>query len=238
MRTPKLIAAAMIALPLAMAPGVAMAGEQGAPPPPPPGGMMPPPPPPPGGGSGHWGGGRWGGTVGGYWYAISYAPGGWNGYRRPSRGWKLPSYWYSPSFFISDYARYRLAPPPAGYVWVRYYNDAVLIDSRRRVADCVPGIAWAQFDGAAAGGGAAAGAGYAPPPVALDGSGGAVVASGSSYTISGPATITVSGGGGTVTTTTVVEEYEEVDDAAVVDQGAPTKLVRRRVQTKRIYHTK
>lgn len=219
MRTPKLIAAAMIALPLVMAPGVAMAGGQDAPPPPPPPGGMMPPPPHGGGGSGHWGGGRWGGNVGGYWYAISYAPGGWNGYRRPSRGWKLPSYWYSPNFFISDYARYRLAVPPAGYVWVRYYNDAVLIDSRRRVADCVPGIAWAQFDDAAA-------------------SGGAIVASGSSYTISGPATITVSGGGGTVTTTTVVEEYEEVDDAAVVDQGAPTKLVRRRVQTKRIYHTK
>jgi Ni/Co efflux regulator RcnB len=90
--------------------------------------------------------GRWGGAVNGRWYAGVYAPGGWASYRRPVRGWVLPTYWYSPSFFINDYAGYGLGAPPAGYTWSRYYDDAVLVDGRGRVYDSVSGLDWNRYD--------------------------------------------------------------------------------------------
>ena len=88
------------------------------------------------------GGSRWGGSVGGRWSAGSDAPGGWNAYRRPSGGWQVPSYRTAPQFFIGDYAGYGLSTPPQGYGWQRYYDDAVLIDARGRVADSRAGIDW------------------------------------------------------------------------------------------------
>jgi len=76
--------------------------------------------------------------------------------------------------------------PPAGYGWSRYYDDAVLVDGRGRVADVMYGVDWdgddqggeayasdgyAYAQGGAGGqggyyaeGGAGYGAGYAPPP--------------------------------------------------------------------------
>lgn len=101
------------------------------------------------------GGSRWGGSIGGRWYGGSNAPGGWNAYRRPNRGWQVPSYWNSPNFYIGDYAGYGLFAPPQGYYWQRYYDDAVLIDSRGRVSDSRAGIDWdggsAYADGGAGG---------------------------------------------------------------------------------------
>lgn len=126
-----------------------------------------PPMAPPNGG--HWqrtGGGQWSGAGGwhgsnnggGHWSGGTNAPGGWNAYHRPTRGWSLPRYWIAPSFFISDYGRYGLSVPPAGYGWSRYYDDAVLIDERGRVADVIYGVAW---DGYGQGGEAYASDGYA-----------------------------------------------------------------------------
>jgi Ni/Co efflux regulator RcnB len=116
---------------------------------------------------------RWGGSVGGRWYGGSNAPGGWNAYRRPNRGWTLPRYWVAPSFFIGDWGTYGLSTPPQGYNWTRYYDDAVLVDGRGRVVDAVDGIDWDSYDdsqGYAGGGGyAEAGDGYA---VAAGGGGG------------------------------------------------------------------
>lgn len=94
------------------------------------------------------GGSRWGGRVGGRWHSGYYAPGGWNAYRRPYRGWQLPSYWYAPSFFISDWSTYGLGAPPYGYTWSRYYDDAVLLDPRGRVYDSVSGLNWGGYAGA------------------------------------------------------------------------------------------
>lgn len=85
---------------------------------------------------------RWGGRVGGRWIGGVQAPGGWNAYRRPGRGFTLPGYWVAPSFFIGNFAQYGLAPPPYGYHWSRYYDDAVLIDDRGQVYDSVQGIGW------------------------------------------------------------------------------------------------
>jgi Ni/Co efflux regulator RcnB len=91
-------------------------------------------------------GNRWGGVIGGRWYAGAQAPGGWNGYRRLGRGNHLPGYWMGGGFRIPDYLSWGLAAPPHGYFWVRYYDDAVLVDDRGDVWDSVSGIGWADAD--------------------------------------------------------------------------------------------
>ena len=87
-------------------------------------------------------GGRWGGMVGGRWYGGVHAPGGWQAYRRPFRGWALPTYWTAPSFQIYDWSNYGLGAPPQGHSWYRYYDDAVLADERGRVYDSRSDMRW------------------------------------------------------------------------------------------------
>lgn len=89
---------------------------------------------------------RWGGRVGGRWWAGGQAPGGWSAYRRPVRGTALPPYWVSPRWSIADWSGYGLPRPPYGYTWTRYYDDAVLIDRRGSVHDTIGGVDWDQFD--------------------------------------------------------------------------------------------
>ena len=112
-------------------------------------------------------GNRWGGNVGGRWYGGAQAPGGWGGYRRPSRGFQLDRYWMSSNFQIPDYYSFGLRAPANGYYWVRYYDDAVMVDSYGRVRDSVRGVSWggASASASASGGyasasSAAAGGGY------------------------------------------------------------------------------
>lgn len=89
---------------------------------------------------------RWGSKVGGRWWGGVNAPGGWNAYRRPARGWAVPVYWNTPRFYVSDWSTYGLAQPPYGYNWVRYYDDAVLIDTRGSVYDTVGDVDWDRYD--------------------------------------------------------------------------------------------
>ncbi len=90
---------------------------------------------------------RWGSKVGGRWWGGANAPGGWNAYHRPYRGYALPSYWIAPRFYISDWQTYGLTQPTYGYNWVRYYDDAVLVDGRGSVYDTRSGIDWDRYDG-------------------------------------------------------------------------------------------
>lgn len=85
---------------------------------------------------------RWGGDRDGRWEGGWNAPGGWGAYRRPAHGWSLPRYWWSPEFVVVDYWTYDLAPPMRDDRWVRYYDDAVLVDRHGRVIDWVEGIDW------------------------------------------------------------------------------------------------
>lgn len=78
----------------------------------------------------------------GRWVGGWQAPGGWNAYRRPYRGYVLPSYWISPSFYVGNWSSYGFASPPAGHGWSRYYDDAVLTDRYGRVVDYVPNYNW------------------------------------------------------------------------------------------------
>lgn len=90
---------------------------------------------------------RWGSKVGGRWWAGANAPGGWGGYRRPYSGWAVPPYWNAPRFHVDDWSTYGLARPLPGYTWVRYYDDAVLINARGSVFDSVAGVDWDRDGG-------------------------------------------------------------------------------------------
>nr|WP_281393040.1 RcnB family protein [Sphingomonas xinjiangensis] len=113
---------------------------------------------------------RWGKPVNGRWSAGWQAPGGWSGYRRLHRGNALPSYWTGSGFRVPDYLSFGLAAPPQGYSWVRYYDDAVLVDGRGQVWDSRDGIAWSDGSSysesyAYAASYADAGASYAAPQI-------------------------------------------------------------------------
>lgn len=89
---------------------------------------------------------RWGGAVSGRWWGGTQAPGGWAAYRAPFRGYRLPVYWLAPRFRLPDWQAYDLPQPPSGYLWTRYYDDAVLIDGRGDVFDTVGGVDWDRSD--------------------------------------------------------------------------------------------
>lgn len=55
-------------------------------------------------------------------------PFGW-GYYRFSIGWRLWPGYYGSSYWLTDPDYYRLPPAPAGTHWIRYYNDALLVDT-------------------------------------------------------------------------------------------------------------
>lgn len=59
---------------------------------------------------------------------VYFDPFGWN-YRRYNIGWRLwPSY-YSSNYWLNDPYMYRLPYAPFPYRWVRYYNDALLVNT-------------------------------------------------------------------------------------------------------------
>ena len=69
-------------------------------------------------------------------------PFGW-GYRPYSIGWRMwPSY-YGSSYWLNDPWRYRLPYAPPGYRWVRYWDDAVLVDTwTGEVVDVIYNFFW------------------------------------------------------------------------------------------------
>ena len=73
---------------------------------------------------------------------IYYDPFGWN-YRPYQIGWRLwPSY-YSSRYWIYDPWQYRLPYAPPGYRWVRYWDDAVLVDTwTGQVVDVIYNFFW------------------------------------------------------------------------------------------------
>lgn len=73
-----------------------------------------------------------------------YAPHSWSyGYRRFSVGFRLDSLLFGSSYWIADPYYYRLPPAYGPYRWVRYYDDALLVDVRTgEVIDVVYDIFW------------------------------------------------------------------------------------------------
>jgi Ni/Co efflux regulator RcnB len=71
--------------------------------------------------------------------AFRYPPG--FSYRAWTTGAILPSIFLNPSYYFDDYAPLGLGPPPAGYRWVRYGPDLLLVNVfTGRVADVVDGV--------------------------------------------------------------------------------------------------
>lgn len=73
-----------------------------------------------------------------------YAPRGWNyGYSRFSIGIFLNSMLYANSYWIDDPYSYRLPPAYGSLRWVRYYDDALLVDIRDGyVVDVIHDFFW------------------------------------------------------------------------------------------------
>ena len=71
-----------------------------------------------------------------------FDPFGW-GYQRYSIGWRLwPSY-YSSRYWLNDPWSYRLPYAPPGYRWIRYYDDALLVDTwTGEVVDVIYNFFW------------------------------------------------------------------------------------------------
>jgi hypothetical protein len=69
-------------------------------------------------------------------------PFGW-GYQPFSIGWRMwPSY-YSHSYWLNDPWHYRLPYAPPGYRWIRYYDDAILVDMwDGQVVDVIRDFFW------------------------------------------------------------------------------------------------
>lgn len=73
-----------------------------------------------------------------------YAPYGWDyGYRRFSIGFRLSPILFGQSYWIDDPYNYRLPEAYGPYRWVRYYNDALLVDLETgEVVDVIYDIFW------------------------------------------------------------------------------------------------
>ena len=62
-----------------------------------------------------------------YRYGSYHRPSGWYAHRW-NYGEFLPSFFFTRSYWINDYSDFDLSDPPPGTVWVRYGDDALLID--------------------------------------------------------------------------------------------------------------
>lgn len=61
---------------------------------------------------------------------------------RLDRGATVPALWMGPQFHVAEWNRFGLTSPSYGYRWIRYYDDALLIDWYGRVADARYGLDW------------------------------------------------------------------------------------------------
>ena len=69
-------------------------------------------------------------------------PYGW-AYQMFTIGWRLWPNYYSSGYWIADPWTYRLPPAPPGTRWIRYYNDALLVDTwTGEVIDVVHDVFW------------------------------------------------------------------------------------------------
>jgi hypothetical protein len=75
-------------------------------------------------------------------FGFYYDPFGW-GYSPFQIGWRMwPSY-YSSSFWLNNPWQYRLPYAPPGTRWIRYYDDAILVDTwSGQVVDVIYNFFW------------------------------------------------------------------------------------------------
>lgn len=63
-------------------------------------------------------------------------------YKRPEPGATLPQIWLNPDYTVKDWRGWGFAAPAQGTRWVRYYDDAVLIDDAAKVKDVRYAVDW------------------------------------------------------------------------------------------------
>ena len=77
-----------------------------------------------------------------YHLGYYHDPFGW-AYQSFAIGWRLWPNYYSSAYWINDPWMYRLPPAPPGTRWIRYYNDALLVDTwTGEVVDVIQNFFW------------------------------------------------------------------------------------------------
>ncbi|HVQ08952.1 MAG TPA: RcnB family protein [Allosphingosinicella sp.] len=64
---------------------------------------------------------------------------------RLRRGFVINPFWFAPQFYIGNWQTYGFAAPGEDQRWVRYYDDAYLIDGGGRVLDERYGVDWDNY---------------------------------------------------------------------------------------------
>lgn len=67
------------------------------------------------------------------------------GYRRLDPGARVPAGWWGPQYNVVHWNMYGFAPPMPDERWIRYYDDALLIDRDGTVIDCMPDVDWDRY---------------------------------------------------------------------------------------------
>ena len=66
-------------------------------------------------------------------------------HRRLQRGFMIHPFWFGPQFHVQNWQMYGFAQPAPDHRWVRYYDDAYLIDRGGRVMDSRHGLDWDRY---------------------------------------------------------------------------------------------
>lgn len=64
---------------------------------------------------------------------------------RFERGHRIPHFWFGPQFHVQNWQLYGFAQPRGGQRWVRYYDDAYLVDGDGLVMDGRYGLDWDAY---------------------------------------------------------------------------------------------
>jgi len=65
--------------------------------------------------------------------------------RRFHRGHVVPSFWWGPQFQVQHWQMYGFPQPMPGHRWIRYYDDAYMIDGHGRVREGRHGMDWDRY---------------------------------------------------------------------------------------------
>jgi len=93
------------------------------------------------------GGGMRGGTYGPNMMMMGHRGpmGGHQFQRRLHRGFIVPQFWWGPQFSINNWQMYGFADPGPDGRWIRYYDDAYLIDRDGRIRDSREDLDWDRY---------------------------------------------------------------------------------------------
>jgi Ni/Co efflux regulator RcnB len=76
---------------------------------------------------------------------MMHRMGGHAQFQRIQRGGVVPQFWRSPRVQVRNWSRFGFPAPFAGGSWIRYYDDALLIDGNGRVFDSRPDWDWDRY---------------------------------------------------------------------------------------------